>query len=149
PVRLGQVEQFPSLQLHAAADARGTGQKTHQRAAGDGLARPAFTDDAEDFSRLHVERYPFHGGDCPEGDVETLDPQQGLLPCLRALEVTSRRCSCPRPSSRKAKPTPSDTSARPGKRHIHHACCTKAGPSAIMTPHSALGGWAPMPRKPK
>ena len=51
-----------------------------------------------------------------------------------------------RPSPSRLKPSPVTTMAMPGKTEIHQAVLMKFLPSAIRTPHSAAGGWAPRPR---
>ena len=51
-----------------------------------------------------------------------------------------------RPSPSRLKPSPVTTMATPGNTEIHQAVVMKFLPSAISTPHSAAGGWAPRPR---
>ena len=58
-----------------------------------------------------------------------------------------RRCSrIAMPSPSRLKLVPVSTMARPGKIDIHQAVVMKFLPSAISTPHSAVGGCAPRPR---
>ena len=51
-----------------------------------------------------------------------------------------------RPSPRKLKPRTTVRIARPGNVATHH-CAVRRRPSAIMEPHSAVGGTTPSPRK--
>ena len=55
-----------------------------------------------------------------------------------------RRSAMPSPS--RLRPRPVRTMAMPGKMEIHQPVVMKFLPSAISTPHSAVGGWAPSPR---
>ena len=76
---------------------------------------------------------------CGELDGQILDPKD--------RPAHSRTPSfSPSPSARKLKPSARNTIASPGKVVIHQAVVMKFWPSAIITPHSAVGGWTPRPR---
>ena len=99
------------------------GQQPHHRACGQGFARSALADDADDLAIRHCRRqvfdrvHPVRAGG--QGDVQTADIQQG-----RGHASRSRR----RGFSASLRPSPTRLIARtvsmiaiPGKVQIHHA----------------------------
>ena len=118
-------------------------QEPDQRPAGQGLARAALADQPQHLALAKLEgdlvdRAQRAAG-CGELDGQILDPKD--------RPAHSRTPSfSPSPSARKLKPSARNTIASPGKVVIHQAVVMKFWPSAIITPHSAVGGWTPRPR---
>ena len=97
----------------------------------------------------------------PELDDEILDFQDRCGSRVRAVGVsmaaivtelldqgvTAFAKSLGQSVAHKAKAVPVTTSASPGSVLIHQASKRKSLPSAIMAPHSGVGGDTPRPRK--
>src|SRR5664279_4940362 len=86
---------------------------------------------------------PGHPGSPGKGHLEVLDDEQR---CAHADfgSKTSRR-----PSPRRLKPRLTTKIARPGMVATHHWSRMTSRPDDTMAPHSAVGGCAPRPRKPR
>src|SRR5258708_26435567 len=129
--------------------------EAQERAQGDALARSGFAGQAQHLAWRHVESDAVHGLELmlagPEDDTQIAHREQslGFRRCglsRGGRHQRRRRKISAMPSPTRLKPTPASTMAMPGKTEIHQAVLMKFLPSAMMTPHSAVGGWAPRPR---
>ena len=118
---------------------RNARQQTKNGAQRQALARTGFAHDAEYLAGVDVEAELLHGHDVADTHGEIANRQN-----WRAHVRRRSRIAMPSPS--RLKPMPVSTMARPGKIDIHQAVVMKFLPSAISTPHSAVGGCAPSPR---
>ena len=127
---------------HLAGNAGEIGQQAGDGPQADGFAGAAFTDQPQYLAPADREADPIdgvHGAMAGgEGDGEVADLEQG------GHFFTASKSASPSPV--RLKPMPASTMATPGKSEIHGAVVKKFLPSAISTPHSAVGGCAPRPR---
>ncbi len=131
-----QVAPSPDDRSSGLRDAR---QQTKDGAQHQALARTGFADDAEYLAGIDVEAEVLHWHDVADTHGEIANREK------RRAHVR-RRSRIAMPSPSRLKPMPVNTMARPGKIDIHQAVVMKFLPSAISTPHSAVGGCAPRPR---
>ncbi len=142
---LVQRQQVLPGQVHGAAldTEPGGRQQAHQAPAGQGLARTAFPDQAEDFPFHQVEGQAIDQGQRGRAimgqHTQVADLQH------RRAHVRSPMASAT-PSASRLKPMARVTMAMPGKVQIHQALVIRLCPSATMVPHSAVGGCTPSPR---
>ena len=141
-LRAHRVEVLATPQ-HAATHRRIGMQQSRDRPQSHALSRTGLPDNAQHLAGADRETHPVHRMHRPalraENHAEILDLQQ--RPTHRR---TSRRSA--RPSPVRLKPRPAMTITVPGNNAIQGAVVKKFLPSAISTPHSAVGGCAPRPR---
>src|ERR1700731_4121624 len=137
---LGQCQQVGPLPDNATTDRRAARQQTEDGAQDQALAGAGFANQSHHLAGDHAEVDTIHRPDRSEPDGELLHRQQVHV---------SRRSRVANPSPARLNPIPANTMATPGKIDIHHAVVMKFLPSAISTPHSAVGGCAPSPRYPR
>ena len=141
PARAGEV---PALEDDRAARHGGLGrQGVHDRAQRQALARAALADDADRLARLDLER---HAVDDGEAVAVKLEPRDEVAHLEQRHQRDSGRSASARPSPRNASPTPVRMIARPGKTGTHHASSRNGRASAMIAPHSGVGGCGPRPR---
>ena len=148
-LRLGHPQHIAAAPQHLAADPRRRFHQAQDGAQGQALARAGFAGKAHHLARTDVEIDAVDGGQlvarCPESHAQAAHRQQRLRHLRRAVHRRLRNRSA-RPSPNMLKETPATTMAMPGKTDIHQPVFMKFLPSAIRTPHSAVGGCAPRPR---
>ena len=133
-----------SLEEDAAADGRMSRQKLQDRPERQALAGAGFADEAQHLARRHLERHAVDENVSADFDPQVLDGEERWR---TGHEVHPRRpTSAATLLPSRLNPIPANTIAMPGKTDIHHAVVMKFLPSAISTPHSAVGGCAPSPR---
>ena len=137
-----QGQQIAPLPDHLAACPGVQRQQTEDRAQRHAFARPGLAHQPHHLARHDAERHIVHRGDRPGSGGERRR-QVAHVEGGDHLRVLSTSAS---PSPRRLKPSPVTTMAMPGNTDIHHAVVMKFLPSAICTPHSGVGGWAPRPR---
>ena len=122
----------------AAADAQAlAGQEADDSAAGERLARAALAHEPQDLAFAEGERDAVHGA---QRARRRHDLDRQVLDLENVSHYSLTPSFSPRPSARRLKPRARQTMARPGKVVIHQAVKMKFCPSAIITPHSAVGG---------
>ncbi len=138
-LRLGKRHQVTPLPRDTSGGLRNIWQQTENGAQRQAFARTGFADDAEYLAGSDIEADVLHGRDVSDPHGEIANRQK-----WRAHVRRRSRLAMPSPS--RLKLMPASTIARPGKMDIHQAVVMKFLPSAISTPHSAVGGCAPSPR---
>ena len=139
-------QQVLAAPVHMAGYRGVAAQQAADGTQGDAFAAAGFADQTKDFAGADGQRDIVDGSDDAagggEGDSEVLDREQRVFDgSHRLISIRSAR-----PSPVRLKPRPQRTIAAPGKRLIQGAWVKKFLPSAISTPHSAVGGCAPRPR---
>ena len=137
--------EVAAVPFDLAAHMAGLVHEPHQRAQRDALAASRFADETEHLALRDVQI------DAVDGARQAARRLKGRrqpanLECQPSLAHRFVLNSSATPSPSRLKPRPVMTMAMPGNTEIHHAVVMKFLPSAISTPHSAVGGWAPRPR---
>src|SRR5262249_15626291 len=143
----GHGNEIATAPVDTAAHASRLADQPHDGTQGDTLAGAGFAHQADHLAGRNVEidigrrdRKAVRG---VEGGRQAAHDQSDISICGLRHRLTLSNSAIPSPA--RLKPRPVSTMAIPGKTEIHQAVLMKFLPSAICTPHSAAGGWAPRP----